>query len=200
MDVAAIRSRALTRRCPDNEWVVHTPRHAAYDPDPPRRQDITVAGRAARTDGGQDVVAAARLALDAYGGDLATWRERLLKTLDRPESLFAVAEIAGQVAGYGKAAHCTAVSDSDSAPAGRYLTGLVVARSWRRCGIGELLTGWRLQRIHADGQAALFFTNARNTASINLHSRLGFVEVSRASSYLGEPFEGGVGVLMRCDP
>jgi ribosomal protein S18 acetylase RimI-like enzyme len=66
--------------------------------------------------------------------------------------------------------------------------------------VGQALTRWRLQRIHANGQAAFFFTNARNTASIDLHSRLGFVELGRASSYLGEPFDGGAGVLMRCDP
>lgn len=43
-------------------------------------------------------------------------------------------------------------------------------------------------------------TTARNRASLALHLALGFVEVGRAASYLGEPFDGGTGVLLRADP
>ena len=175
------------------------PHYADYDPDACRRSDVTVAVRAADTGGFRDADAAAHLAADVYGGAPDAWRDRLTRSLHRPGSLLAIAEVGGEVAGYGKAAHCSPVDDADPAPAGRYLTGLIVAPRWRRCGVGEALTRWRLERIHADGEPTYFFTNVRNAASIALHAQLGFVEVGRASSYLGEPFAGGSGVLMRCD-
>lgn len=176
------------------------PHYAEYDPEGSRRSGVTVIVGAANTGDLRDTDAAARLAAGVYGGDSDAWRARLTRTLERPGSLFAIAEVDGQVAGYGKAARCTPVNDADPAPTGRYLTGLIVATAWRRCGVGEALTRWRLQRIHADNDPAYFFTNVRNAASIALHARLGFIEVARAGSYLGEPFTGGSGVLMRCDP
>lgn len=176
------------------------PLYAHYDPEATRRGGLALLVRAADADDPRDVSAAAHLATGVYGGDPDAWRARLTRTLQQPSSLFAMAEVDGEVAGYGKAAHCTPVDDADPAPAGRYLTGLIVAPHWRRCGVGEALTRWRVQRIHDDGESAYFFTNVRNAASIALHAQLGFVEIGRASSYLGEPFTGGSGVLMSCDP
>jgi hypothetical protein len=49
-------------------------------------------------------------------------------------------------------------------------------------------------------QPAWCVTNARNRASLSLHTDLGFAEVGRAASYLGKHFDGGVGVLLRADP
>ncbi|WP_222710386.1 GNAT family N-acetyltransferase [Quadrisphaera setariae] len=143
--------------------------------------------------------AAALLAAAHYGGEGATWQERLARALAAPDALFAIAEVSGQVVACAKAARCAPVDDDD-APAGLYLTGLLVDPAWRRRGLGEQLTRWRLERLRRSGEPVLFFTNARNTASLALHTRLGFVEVGRAASYLGEPFTGGVGVLMRWGP
>jgi hypothetical protein len=42
-----------------------------------------------------------------------------------------------------------------------------------------------------------FFANARNRASVDLHARLGFVEVTRDFAFPGVSFDGGVGVLCR---
>jgi hypothetical protein len=44
---------------------------------------------------------------------------------------------------------------------------------------------------------AWYFTNARNHASLALHAKLGFVEVTRDFSYPNVSFDGGVGVLGR---
>jgi hypothetical protein len=45
--------------------------------------------------------------------------------------------------------------------------------------------------------AAWYFANARNRASLDLHARLGFEEVTRAFDLAGVTFEGGEGVLCR---
>lgn len=151
----------------------------------------------------EDLPAAAALASAHYGGDLSRWEDRLSSSLAAPQALLAVAEVGGprpRVVGYGKAARCSPVDDADPAPAGLYLTGLVVDPAWRRRGVGEQLTRWRLEQLREVGEPVHFFTNARNAASLSLHERLGFVEVGRAASYLGEPFTGGVGVLLRRDP
>jgi ribosomal protein S18 acetylase RimI-like enzyme len=83
------------------------------------------------------------------------------------------------------------------APAGWYLGGLLVAGAHRRRGIGAALTRARLDWIFARSDEAWFFANARNLASLALHERLGFIEVTRDFVYPGVGFEGGVGVLCR---
>lgn len=77
---------------------------------------------------------------------------------------------------------------------------MVVAPAWQRRGIGEALTRARLAWARRRTDEVWMFNNARNEVSLALHGRLGFVEVGRASSYLGEPFDGGAGVLMRAEP
>ena len=44
---------------------------------------------------------------------------------------------------------------------------------------------------------AWYFANARSEASIALHRRFGFEEVSRRFSFPGLTFEGGEGILFR---
>lgn len=151
------------------------------------------------TGGFDDVEDVARLAQDVYGGNVGEWRDSLSRSLSRRNSLLVVARCHAVVIGYGKASICEPINAEDQAPAGYYLTGLIVDSAWRRRGIGAELTRWRLSWIWSHGQPAWFFANARNKASIDLHVGLGFIEVSRAASYLGEPFDGGSGVLMRAD-
>lgn len=119
--------------------------------------------------------------------------------LARDEYCLVVAYHEEAAVGYGKADVRNPVDDQDPAPAGHYLSGLVVLPPWRRCGIGEELTRRRLRWIWSRQQSAYFFTNARNEASLALHEHLGFQEIGRAASYLGVSFDGGVGVLMRAD-
>ena len=109
--------------------------------------------------------------------------------------LVLVAEVNGEIVGWGKTHRYSATSGS--APAGHYLGGVNVLPEFRRRGIGSALTRARLSWIWDRARDAWFVTNARNTASIELHSRLGFSEVVRAGEFHGTTFEGGVGILYR---
>jgi ribosomal protein S18 acetylase RimI-like enzyme len=87
---------------------------------------------------------------------------------------------------------------SDSAPCGYYLTGVFVLPEKRGAGTGTALTRARLDWIGARAADAWFFADARNTASIELHRRLGCEEVTRRFSFPGLAFEGGgEGILSR---
>jgi ribosomal protein S18 acetylase RimI-like enzyme len=131
---------------------------------------------------------------------MGQWRDRTETALSSDDGFLHVAEHDGLVVAYGKAQRRSPVDEHDRAPAGFYLTGLVVDPSWRRRGIGRELTSRRLAWIWSHGRAAWFFANARNEASLELHRNLGFAEVGRAASYLGEHFDGGCGVLMVARP
>ena len=110
------------------------------------------------------------------------------------ERLFVVAEtVDGTIVGWAKTHYFD--SPAESAPAGHYLGGVNVLPEYRRRGIGSALTRPRLEWIFDRAPEAWFFTNARNLASIELHSRLGFREIARASELHGVAFEGGVGIL-----
>ena len=67
--------------------------------------------------------------------------------------------------------------------------------AFRRRGIGAALTQDRLEWLSGRASEAWFFTNARNTASVALHARFAFAEVSRAVEFHGTTFDGGVGIL-----
>jgi ribosomal protein S18 acetylase RimI-like enzyme len=101
--------------------------------------------------------------------------------------------------GYGRARLFEPAPDApaDTVPPGYYLTGLFVLPEQRGRGIGTALTRVRLDWIGERAADAWFFANARNTASIELHRRLGFEEVSRRFSFPGLTFEGGEGILFR---
>jgi GNAT superfamily N-acetyltransferase len=73
--------------------------------------------------------------------------------------------------------------------------GLLVDERWRRSGLGERLTAARLAWVWEHAQACWFFANARNRASLDLHAKLGFHEVTRAFTFPGVTFDGGEGFL-----
>ena len=172
--------------------VVH---HDGVDADPRTPPPGVVCRRA----GPDDDLALAALAQDHYGGDLVAWRSRLRRGVDRRDGCVFLAGHDGEVVGYGKAGWCEPHGPEDAAPAGLYLTGVVVAPAWRRRGVGAALTTARLAWARGRAECVWAFTNARNAGSLALHERLGFARVGRAASYLGEPFDGGVGVLLRAE-
>lgn len=88
---------------------------------------------------------------------------------------------------------------ADCAPAGYYLVGLAVGSECRRQGVGTALTVARLDWVGQLASQAWYFANAGNVASMRLHERLGFREVTRAFSFPGVSFAGGVGILFRAD-
>jgi ribosomal protein S18 acetylase RimI-like enzyme len=127
------------------------------------------------------------------------WRDSLARDIEAPDHYLVVAERRGAVVGYGRARlfEPEPQAPNDSAPRGYYLTGVFVAPNERRTGIGAALTQARLDWISDRAADAWFFANARNTASIALHERFGFEEVTRRFSFPGLTFDGGEGILLR---
>jgi ribosomal protein S18 acetylase RimI-like enzyme len=127
------------------------------------------------------------------------WRESLGRDVDSLEHLLVVGETAGAIVGYGRARLFEPAPDSpaDTAPCGYYLTGVFVVPGERGAGLGTALTRARLDWIGELANEAWYFANARNTASIELHRRLGFEEISRRFSFPGLTFDGGEGILFR---
>ena len=112
-----------------------------------------------------------------------------------PVRLVLVAEVGGAVVGWAKTHHYDTASGA--APAGHYLGGVNVLPDLQRRGIGSALTDARLDWIWNRAPEAWFVTNARNTASIDPHERLGFTEIARAGKFHDTTFDGGVGILFR---
>jgi ribosomal protein S18 acetylase RimI-like enzyme len=127
------------------------------------------------------------------------WRESLRRDLDSAQGLLVVAESGNAIVGYGRARLFEAAPDAppDSAPTGYYLTGVFVLPEQRAHGIATELTQARLGWIGARAHEAWYFSSARNTASIELHRRFGFEEVTRQFSFPGLTFVGGEGILFR---
>jgi ribosomal protein S18 acetylase RimI-like enzyme len=127
------------------------------------------------------------------------WRESLRGDLGDADHLLVVAESGHAVVGYARARLFEPPPDApaDTVPRGFYLTGVFVLPDRRRSGIATALTQARLDWIGHRADEAWYFTNARNTASIELHRRFGFEEVSRRFSFPGLTFEGGEGILCR---
>jgi ribosomal protein S18 acetylase RimI-like enzyme len=146
-----------------------------------------------------DLPTAARLAVAERGGEPSQWRARFAADLADPRACLLLAETRGQVMGYGRVRRFDPPPDApvNIAPAGYYLSGLLVAPAYRRRGIGEQLTRARMAWTATRATEIWFFANAANRASLLLHQRLGFREVTRDFTYPGVTFTGGVGVLCR---
>jgi ribosomal protein S18 acetylase RimI-like enzyme len=145
------------------------------------------------------LVALARQAAPARG--VGEWTRALTKDRAHPQHLLVVAEVGGELAAYGRASRFDPATGSlpNVAPAGYYLTGVFVHPARRRAGVASALTESRLDWIRACAGEAWFFANARNLASIELHRRFGFREVTRRFSFPGAQFDGGEGILFRAD-
>lgn len=108
-----------------------------------------------------------------------------------------VAEYNQEVHGYASTTFLD-VNDWDGlGVSGWYLSGIVVAPSARRRGLGMRLTSARLHGIAEASGSAWYFVNADNQASIALHARFGFVEHARGPRICGVEFSGGTGILYR---
>lgn len=147
----------------------------------------------------RDAAACVTLAAKASGRPVREWRDRLHEDLEAADRLLLVAHAASRIVGYGRARRFEPDRDApdDVCPAGYYLLGLFVEPDVRRCGVARALTEMRLAWIRERSTSAWFFTNAQNVASIELHRRCGFVEVTRAFSFPRVTFTGGVGILYR---
>ncbi|GAA1584231.1 hypothetical protein GCM10009804_45700 [Kribbella hippodromi] len=160
------------------------------------RQSVDVRVRAAKE---ADLDACAELIVSRTGGSAADRRTRLLADLEDPERYIAVAEVGGQVVGYGGVIrHDVSPGDPpNTAPSGYYLIGLIVAPEWRRHGIGDLLTEDRLRWIADRADAAYTFVNLGNGAILDLHQRFRFTELTRDFTFPRAPLQPGTCVLLR---
>ncbi|MGW5332363.1 GNAT family N-acetyltransferase [Streptomyces bauhiniae] len=146
------------------------------------------------------------------GGTLQDAEGRLRRELSLPGHLLLVARAprdgagggdecdGGEVIGYGRVVRHESQGADREAPSGAYLGGVVVDPDHRRASVGTALTVARMRWVLGGPDEQLFyFTNARNRASIALHERLGFREITRDFRYPGVRFDGGVGILFRAD-
>jgi ribosomal protein S18 acetylase RimI-like enzyme len=164
-----------------------------HTPRPPRRSRAEVLVRSAVPG---DVPAYAAV-LAAYDGRPdAVHRDRLRRRLRARAGAVLVAEAGGSFAGAGRVAWLEPGGHRPPPP-GYYLVGLIVDSARRRAGVGEALTRARMEWTLTRAEAVWYFANASNQASLDLHARLGFEEVTRDFEVPGVSFEGGVGVLAR---
>jgi len=105
-----------------------------------------------------------------------------------------VAKANGQVIAYGRVAELAADEAGPGAPAGCYLSGVLVEPAWRGRGIATALTRARLHWVFARTDEAFYVTGADNIASLHLHAALGFQEMKRFGS---DRSAAGVDVLSR---
>jgi ribosomal protein S18 acetylase RimI-like enzyme len=148
----------------------------------------------------RDVEALGRLFGHREGLDYQEAEARVRRWFDLPAgpNLLLVADNAGELVGYGRAAFLAKpqLPGFEHVPAGWYLTGVIVDERFRRRGIGELLTERRLSWIFERAKVVYFFANSLNFASIDLHRRLGFEELQRGFSFPGAVFAGGGGGIL----
>ncbi len=176
-----------------SRWAPYRPSAGAAEIDPPP-------GLRIRRATGADCPTVAAIEADRDGADPTAAEARCRDGLGRPESLLLVADVSGTVVGFGRIVRFTpSAGDGSNVPAGWYLAGVIIVDAWRRRGIGLALTRERLAWIAERADAAYYVANARNLASLDMHSRLGFVESSRDVRMPGLSFEGGLGVLSRID-
>ena len=153
----------------------------------------------------QDVGVLGRISADREGGDVPAHCAAFKRAIEGDgigrTSLVLVAAVDDDVIGFGKVRHLSEAraDDGSASPEGWYLTGVVVDPRFRRRGVGSRLTEARLQWVSERGRFAYCFSNARNSVSIMLHRRFGFVEVARGSEFAGVSFVGGEGILFRAD-
>jgi ribosomal protein S18 acetylase RimI-like enzyme len=111
-----------------------------------------------------------------------------------------VAEIDGLLAGFGGVHRFRPAPDAprNVAPAGWYLSGVVVDPALRRRSAGSALTHARLEFIRERADHAYYVASSLNRASIDLHARFGFRQVARDFYFPRVTFTGA-GVLF-CAP
>ncbi|TCC32746.1 GNAT family N-acetyltransferase [Kribbella speibonae] len=148
-----------------------------------------------------DLTTCAELIVTRTGGPVDERRSRLEADLENPDRYTAVAEINGEVVGYGAVIrHQISPADPPTtAPDGYYLIGLIVSADWRRHGIGDLLTQDRMRWTAERADEVYTFVNLSNAPILDLTSRFGFTEVTRDFTFPNAPLKPGTCVLLRAD-
>ena len=89
-----------------------------------------------------------------------------------------VATVGQDIVGFAKCSYQDrSTARSRDLPEGWYLSGITVARPWRRKGIGRRLVQVRLDWLHEQTTLVYYNTGLENDASVALHSTFGFERV-----------------------
>jgi aminoglycoside 6'-N-acetyltransferase I len=137
------------------------------------------------------------LAVQQLGGRSTSesFTAAISKAIDDPKRLVVVAGVGSDLVGWATTQYWP--NDDGAAPSGHYLMGVTVAPEHRRLGVGHALIDTRIEWIRHRADSVMFFTNARNTASVAAHDPWPFQEVSRGDEFRGVRFDGGFGLLFR---
>jgi ribosomal protein S18 acetylase RimI-like enzyme len=156
----------------------------------------------------QDIPAIAALMAEREAGKVEIYLGKLQREFARADigeqRRLTVGEIDGAVMAFSRVTYCTPAPNAppNAAPLeGWYLGGVVVSPKHRRHGVADALTRDRIEWLRARGATSVFFVvNAENRASIDLHARFGFREVTRDFVQPGVSFFGrGIGILYCAD-
>jgi GNAT superfamily N-acetyltransferase len=115
-------------------------------------------------------------------------------TSPRNDRLLLVAIVKDEVVGWGQVMHFQPPPEAPAnhAPESWYLSSLLVAQNRRRLGIGAALIQERLAWVSTRVSEAYYFANSRNWASIALHKRFAFKELSRDIWFPDSLLQGAV--------
>lgn len=151
----------------------------------------------------RDVPALAEMTARREGRDPAEFEPRFRREIELDEDTHGlwVARTGGQTVAFARCGWIAQAADAqpNHEPEGWYLVGVIVAEPWRRRGIGRALTELRLDVLSQRAEEVFYIANLLNQASIDLHTRLGFEELTRDFHSPGIQFKGGRGALFRLD-
>jgi aminoglycoside 6'-N-acetyltransferase I len=137
------------------------------------------------------------LAVQRLGGrsTSASFTDAISGAIEDSNRLVVVAVIGSELVGWATTQYWP---DNDgTTPSGHYLMGVTVAPEQRRLGIGHALIDTRIEWIRHRADRVMFFTNARNKASVAAHDPWPFEEICRGNEFRGVRFDGGLGLLFQ---
>jgi aminoglycoside 6'-N-acetyltransferase I len=129
-----------------------------------------------------DVAPAVALAVRVLGVKPGDHGEQFAADITDEQRQMFVAKANGQVVAYGRVIELAAGEAGPGAPAGVYLSGVLVDPAWRGRGIATVLTVARLRWAFAHVGTVFYVTGADNTVSLHLHGALDFQEIKRFDS------------------
>jgi aminoglycoside 6'-N-acetyltransferase I len=118
----------------------------------------------------RDIGSAVELVTRALRGDAGDRGEQVACDIaGEPRQLF-VAKVGDQVIAYGRVIKLAADEAARGAPAGYYLSGVLMDPVWRRRGIGAALTRARLDWVFAPADE-VFYVTGRTTSPLSAFTR-----------------------------
>ena len=136
---------------------------------------------------------------DEKKGLISDYNERFKKEFKKLGSANWYMHVAiheNKIVGYGRLVKITEVIGIPG-PLGWYLMGITVSHNYRRKGIGEKLTKFRLEFAAKLCSEIYFVCNAQNETSIYIHEKLGFQKILKGKGFFNILFDQGLGYIYR---